>query len=135
SVLVRRVVRPLARALPLELGAEALALARAELLRLVPRYVRRGDRVRLVRPRQQIDVEPMELDGGAGHLLIGYARRAPWGRTGAEDARGDPRHALPRSARLGARGGRGRDGDVCADGRSRRLGPLARVAAARRGDD
>ena len=52
AVLVRRVLRALARALPLELGAEALALRRAELLGLVARDVRRRDRAGLVRVGQ-----------------------------------------------------------------------------------
>src|SRR5262249_39192562 len=94
AVLVRRVARPLASALPFELRAEPLLLRRAEPGRLVAGHARLRNPARFVRVSELVDVEPGELDRFAGQLFVGESRR-PVARRAREKGPGrDPDHAF-----------------------------------------
>ncbi len=110
AVLVRRVVRPLAGALELELRAQPLLLILAGLLGLGEREVRRRDRADLVGVRIEVDVEAVHHDLLAGHLLVGDARDLVGRRPGDQHAARDPHHPRARLGLglVGAPGRRGR---------------------------
>src|SRR5690606_20490695 len=70
AVLEGRVRRPLARPLPLGLGAEALADRGAEARGLVARDAGAHRLGRIVGPGVHVDAERTESDGDAGRLLV-----------------------------------------------------------------
>src|SRR5690606_9087748 len=93
-VLVHAIVRPLARALPLELGAQALVARSAHRGGLLARHARERDRSLFVRVRKDVDVIAVQHHLLARHLGVGDAGQPIARSPGDERPRRNPDHAL-----------------------------------------